>query len=331
MNTPHHCPNPLLRQFLATYFPKTSSAMFLAVLLLLTGCNDYKQLAVGYQRENLLLECDGEFSNRCSSKKADFNISVLNSTDEIGMLAGDDATRQKLAEALGPEGLRLWKESATAAREHYIARMKALRPGWFARWFLGSSPPRKGSVRMFMDKEDVRPVIEYALAEFNARCTAAGLNDLPVIAGRFLPKSTAVEILPPSSPLAPMTPEQIQAEAASAAAAQATAEALLAAQQAQIAPPTPSSPTSQLAEPQPSEGWQAVQNVIRFNPENYVRHCVAKGIQSAQELGGISPGSTASTDFEPGCRQELADLQHCMTLDVAASEQCYGDRLQDKE
>lgn len=98
--------------------------------------------------------------------------------------------------------------------------------------------------------------------------------------------------------------------------------------------PTESVPSAPSTEPSSApSGWQMVQQQIASNPEGYVRGCMERYLESAQQLGGMSREEALQQqpNLEGQCRQELVDLQNCMTLDPVASERCYDAFTQNAE
>lgn len=269
-------------------------AGLLAAVLLVSGCEVSKEIRLTLAKEAVLTECFGQYTNRCNAKNINFNILLLKSSTPENWIPFEDVrTREQMVELFGPEGWTMFEESVNAVLSKVIEHFKEIRPGWFTRTVLAERQPREG-LRAFLNAEDVQPIRDEIQKEFTRRLKAAGWQPTAETQARF------------GAPTGGVRP----GAGASPSAAPA------------IEPPS-SAPA----------GWQAIQQQITSDPEGYVRGCMERYLESAQQLGGMSREEALEQqpDLEGSCRQERVDLQNCMKLDPAAGERCYEAFTQNAE
>jgi len=129
-----------------------------AVLATLSGCGAYDDFKANNAYQDYRLNCTGTFTNECESKLVDTNIVMLE-------LARSNLERQKdtLVRSVGKDGYDLFAKAANDVIDDLIDRQQKMRPGIFARWFLGEAQPFKASRNDLFLESDMQGLIAAVL------------------------------------------------------------------------------------------------------------------------------------------------------------------------
>ncbi|WP_178129036.1 hypothetical protein [Pseudomonas sp. ANT_J12] len=168
-----------------------------AALMLLAGCGAYNDFKLNNAVQEYKETCFGNYTNECESKLVDTNIIML----EV-MKTKVGAQKDEMLKAFGDEGYALYVDVSEKVLDRAIEQQENMRPGWFARWFLGDGQPFSGSRNMLIGYEDAQAIRDAVLKKFVAEAKSKG------IAPRLAAPAPAPVVQAPAPVPTPAAPPQ---------------------------------------------------------------------------------------------------------------------------
>lgn len=281
--------------------------------MLLVGCDVYEQGTLAYKRARLINECSGQYTNRCANMGISFNIAVLKSSSPEDWIPFTDAPdKAQMIELFGEDGWAMYVETVNTLSTAMIEHMEERRPGWISRYILADSQPINSGFPKLLFPEDFIPFKDKLKMMFLQRLKDANWKPTPKLAARLAAQGVTIPWGDTAEPGASTESPSPSLQVSPAAGSTSTEPA-----QATAAAPS---------------GWQTIQQQIRSSPDSFVQDCINNYIESAQNLGGMSREEAASQPgIEESCKERLADLRNCMTLDAEGGERCYAAFSQNLE
>lgn len=137
--------------------------LIIAVPLALAGCEFINDQKLNFAHQEYMQECFATLSNSCNDKAVDYNIMFL------------ETIRDKMIDA-GPERLDLKGGSAERFEEHVeksigkmVEHFERIRPGFFARVFMGKLEPLDGKSVRIIDASDADALVGVIFDEYAKR------------------------------------------------------------------------------------------------------------------------------------------------------------------
>lgn len=153
----------------------------IAAVTMLSGCGQSATDArLTYERGQLRQECFGSDTNDCRSKTIDFNLSVINSRDYKS-----DVDKNASVMMFGSDSWAIYQTAADEVVDGLTKKLESLRPGFFARWFLGDHQPQNGPSVYEMSPSDITTIEKQILLKYIAKAKAAGMNPSPQLLAKL--------------------------------------------------------------------------------------------------------------------------------------------------
>ncbi|WP_147453739.1 hypothetical protein [Pseudomonas prosekii] len=145
--------------------------MAAAAVTLLAGCGAYNEFKLNNAVQEYKQNCFGTYTNECESMLVDTNIITLE-------FMKTQMSRQKdeMVKSFGDEGYALYMDVSEQVLNRAIKQQEDMRPGWFARWFLGEGQPLSESRNLLLGYEDLQQIRQAIVGKFVAEAKAKGMT-----------------------------------------------------------------------------------------------------------------------------------------------------------
>ncbi|RLU07417.1 hypothetical protein CS078_10390 [Pseudomonas prosekii] len=150
---------------------KTRVLVAAAAVTLLAGCGAYNEFKLNNAVQEYKQNCFGTYTNECESMLVDTNIITLE-------FMKTQMSRQKdeMVKSFGDEGYALYMDVSEQVLNRAIKQQEDMRPGWFARWFLGEGQPLSESRNLLLGYEDLQQIRQAIVGKFVAEAKAKGMT-----------------------------------------------------------------------------------------------------------------------------------------------------------
>ncbi|WP_213938459.1 hypothetical protein [Pseudomonas sp. dw_612] len=142
-----------------------------ATITLLAGCGAYNDFKLNNAVQEYKETCFGNYTNECESKLVDTNIIML----EV-MKTKVGAQKDEMVKAFGDDGYALYLDVSGKVLDQAIEQQEKMRPGWFARWFLGDGQPFSNSRNLLIGYDDAKDIRNAVLKQFVAEAKSKGIT-----------------------------------------------------------------------------------------------------------------------------------------------------------
>lgn len=169
-----------------------------------SGCGAYNDFKTSNAIQEYRETCFGNYTNECASKLVDINIIMFE-------LARSNISREKegLVNALGQTGYERFATDANKVIDSLIERQENMRPGWFARWFLGEGQPFNNTGNQLFTAADMKALkgvlVERAVAARKAGAAGPHSATGAALMGQEVQEET------PQTPTVPAPAAQVAA------------------------------------------------------------------------------------------------------------------------
>ncbi|MDN3219318.1 LppP/LprE family lipoprotein [Pseudomonas nunensis] len=176
-----------------------------AAITLLAGCGAYNEFKLNNAVQEYKETCFGNYTNECESKLVDTNIITLE-------FMKTQMSRQKdeMVKAFGDEGYAMYLDVSEKVLDQAIARQENMRPGWFARWFLGEGQPFSSSRNLLLGYEDLQEIRNAITGRFVAEAKSKGMTP-KVASAEAAPVAQAPVVAPAPMPVQAPLPQAVAA------------------------------------------------------------------------------------------------------------------------
>lgn len=150
---------------------KTRVLLAATAVTLLAGCGAYNEFKLNNAVEEYKQNCFGNYTNECESMLVDTNIITLE-------FMKTQMSRQKdeMVKSFGDDGYALYLDVSEQVLDRAIKQQGNMRPGWFARWFLGEGQPLSESRNLLLGYEDLQQIRQAIVGKFVAEAKAKGMT-----------------------------------------------------------------------------------------------------------------------------------------------------------